>query len=230
MAILKLYNDEKVIELLNDDADMENPLDSWSFDGNNGLSTDRTLFLLITENRKTFWRSIHIRYNMMNDKFYIDNISHEEYFEIATQGMTYDTTTGDALSTINPKGRYLTLTDPTSTHAVPLYNNKFNCLVKDIKIKDIPDKDLIEKYSAQWDYFMESAPMMKNDYIKLYGNKETYIASMTEPLFYNAFVSNETGWLEQGDENQVQWILTFRERFINNLPKNTKLRVYNFTK
>ena len=82
MAILKLYNDEKVIELLNDDADMENPLDSWSFDGNNGLSTDRTLFLLITENRKTFWRSIHIRYNMMNDKFYIDNISHEEYFEI----------------------------------------------------------------------------------------------------------------------------------------------------
>lgn len=82
MAVLKLYNDEKVIELLNDDTDMENPLDSWSFDGNNGLSTDRTLFLLVTEHDRTFWRSIHIRYNMMNDKFYIDNLSHEEYFEI----------------------------------------------------------------------------------------------------------------------------------------------------
>jgi hypothetical protein len=157
-------------------------------------------------------------------------MSDEEYFEIATQGMIYDTTTGDALSTINPKGRYLTLMDPTSAHAVPLYNNKFNCLVKDIKIKDTPDKDLIEKYSAQWDYFMESAPMTKNDYIKLYGNKETYIAAMMEPFFYNAFVSNETGWVEQGDENQVQWIIKFRERFINNLPINTPLRVYNFTK
>jgi hypothetical protein len=51
-----------------------------------------------------------------------------------------------------------------------------------------------------------------------------------EPFFYNAFVSNETGWVEQGDENQVQWILKFRERFINNLPINTPLRVYNFTK
>lgn len=91
MAVLKLYNDEKVIELLNDESDMENPLDSWSFDGNNGLSTDRTLFLLVTEHDRTFWRSIHIRYNMMNDRFYINNLSHrfyinnlshEEYFEI----------------------------------------------------------------------------------------------------------------------------------------------------
>ena len=64
----------------------------------------------------------------------------------------------------------------------------------------------------------------------MYGDRETYISVMMESLFYNAFVSNETGWLEQGDENQIQWILTFRERFINNLPKNTPLRVYNFTK
>ena len=157
-------------------------------------------------------------------------MSDEEYFETATQGMTYDKRTGDALSTINPKGRYLTLTDPTTTSAVPLCEDKFKCLGKELKIDNIPNKDLVEKYAKQWDYFMESAPMVKDDYIKLYGNRETYIATMSEPLFYNAFVSNETGWVEQGDENQVQWILKFRERFINNLPINTPLRVYNFTK
>ena len=51
---------------------------------------------------------------------------------------------------------------------------------------------------------------------------------MTEPLFYNAFVSNETGWLEQTPTNQIEWVLTFREKFIDNLDKETDLKVYNF--
>ena len=89
---------------------------------------------------------------------------------------------------------------------------------------------MVEQYSKQWDSFMSGPQFSKNDFIRMYGDRETYISVMMESLFYNAFVSNETGWLEQGDENQIQWILTFRERFINNLPKNTPLRVYNFTK
>ena len=82
MAILKIYNDEQVVELLNDDCDTENPYDSWRFDGNNGLCTDRTLFLYVEENNRRFWRSIHIRYNMANDHFYVNNYHHEEYSEI----------------------------------------------------------------------------------------------------------------------------------------------------
>lgn len=156
-------------------------------------------------------------------------MSDEEYFESATQGMTYDKNTGDALSTINPKGRYSVLMEPSPTCALPLLDDKFQCLVKDIKIKETT-RELIEEYSKQWDYFMEGVPMIKDDYLKLYGNRETYIAIMSEPFFYNAFVSNETGWVEQGDENQIQWVLKFRERFINNLPITTLLRVYNFTR
>ena len=82
MAVLKLYNDEKVIELLNDEADTQQPYDSWSFDGNCGLQIERTLFLLIEEGGKRFWRSIDIRYNMTNSKFYINNLCHEDRFEI----------------------------------------------------------------------------------------------------------------------------------------------------
>lgn len=82
MAVLKLYNDEKVIELLNDEADVNRPYDSWNFDGDCGLQTERSLFLLIEEGSKRFWRSIDIRYNMSNSKFYINNLCHEDGFEI----------------------------------------------------------------------------------------------------------------------------------------------------
>lgn len=159
----------------------------------------------------------------------MQEMTDEEYFDMATQGMTYDEKTGDALTTINPKGRFLTISDPTLETAIPLCGKKFQCKVCDLTKKNI-DPKLISEYSKQWDNFMDSPSFLKNDYLKLYGDRETYIATMTEPLFYNAFVSNETGWLEQGDENQVQWVLTFKERFINNLPKDTLLRVYNFTK
>lgn len=159
----------------------------------------------------------------------IQEMNDEEYFEFATQGMEYDQKTGDALTTINPKGRFLTLTEPTINSAIPLCGEKFQCKVSDLIEKKADDK-LIKEYSKQWDDLMKTAPMVKNNYVKLYGDKDTYVATMTEPLFYNAFVSNETGWLEQGDENQVQWVLSFKERFINKLSKNTTLKVYNFTK
>ena len=159
----------------------------------------------------------------------MNEMTDEEYFETATTGMIYDKKTGDALTTINPNGKYLTLSEPTLNSAMPLCGNKFQCLAGDIT-SIVPDGKMIEQYSKQWDSFMSGPQFNKNDFIRMYGDRETYISVMMESLFYHAFVSNETGWLEQGDENQIQWILTFRERFINNLPKNTPLRVYNFTK
>ena len=72
--------------------------------------------------------------------------------------------------------------------------------------------------------------MVKESLISRYGNKETYVKVMMEPMFYNAFVSEETGWLEQSDEDQIQWVINFRERFIKNLSEDTNLRVYNFKK
>ena len=47
-------------------------------------------------------------------------------------------------------------------------------------------------------------------------------------LFYNAFVSEETGWIEQAEEDQEKWVLTFYDRFIKPLPETTKLKIYNF--
>lgn len=159
----------------------------------------------------------------------IQEMTDEEYFEVVTQGMIYDEKTGNALTTINPNGKYLALSEPTPKSAVPLIGDKFQCFVGDV-LSIIPDPKLIEQYSRQWDSFMNESYHNKNEFINRYGNKETFISVMIAPFFYNAFVSNDTGWLEQGNEDQIQWILNFKKRFIEKLPLNTKLKILNFTK
>lgn len=159
----------------------------------------------------------------------MEEMTDEEYFEEATRGMTYDKNTGNALTTFNPNGKYVKINDATIETAIPLIGNNFQCFVQDLPDKNVND-EVVEKYSKHWDTIMCDSKHIKDNYINTYQDKDTYIKVMTEPLFYNAFVSEETGWLEQSDENQVQWVLNFRDRFIKNLPKNTILKVYNFNR
>ena len=158
----------------------------------------------------------------------IQEMTDEEYFEYATKDMKYDKKTGDALSTINPKGKYNLLSEADKENAMPLIGDSFQCKVKDLPIIVKNDEEL-EKLSEHWKKMMENEDM-KQKYIETYIDEETYISVMSEPFFYNAFVSEQTGWLEQGDENQIEWVLNFRRRFIENLSENTILKVYNFTK
>lgn len=158
----------------------------------------------------------------------IQEMTDEEYFEYATKDMKYDKKTGDALSDFNPKGKYKQLLEPTLDNALPLLNNSFQC--KAFELPDIKKNDEIKNYSDHWNNVMSSSSDLKEIYLFNYKNKETFLSVMAEPLFYNAFVSEETGWVEQGDEDQIQWVLNFRKRFIQNLSENTILKVYNFTK
>lgn len=122
----------------------------------------------------------------------------EEFFEEITQGYYYDEKTGDALTDVNPNGKWLSLEIPTVDSAVPLFNSKttpFEGIRKDV----IPDIDSDKK-------------------------------NINNALFYNAFVSSETGWIDELDENTEQWVMSFYDRFIKNLPSDTKLKVYNFTR
>ena len=121
----------------------------------------------------------------------------EEFFEELTKGYYYDEETGDAMTDINPLGKWFTLETPTVDTAVPLFNN------------DSPFEGV------------------KNDVISDIDSTQKNIHNA---LFYNAFVSTETGWVEEADENSEQWVLSFYDRFIKNLPNDTKLKVYNFTR
>ena len=87
----------------------------------------------------------------------LTEMTDEEYFEEATKGMTYDEKTGNALSTVNPNGRYKILQEPTIDTALPLIDGKFECFVKDIKnISKNIDNEKKEFYESFWDDAMLS--------------------------------------------------------------------------
>lgn len=160
----------------------------------------------------------------------IEESTDEEYFESATKGMIFDNQTGDALTTINPNGKYRIIKEPSADTAVPLINEKFQCNVSELPPYKV-DEFLKSKYEEHWDHVMKNgAKMAKDSLLQTYGNKEMYVNVMIEPMFYNAFVSNETGWVEPNYDEQNEWVLTFRDRFIKKLSKNTKLKVYNFAR
>lgn len=157
----------------------------------------------------------------------IEEMTDEEYFESVTNGMTFDEKNGDAILTINPNGKYNSIQDATLETALPLKDNLFECTVKDV-INKTATKEDIEKNSEHWDYIMNCSPIIKNQYLAQYKDKETYVKVMSEPFFYNAFVSEKTGWLEPLYDEQIQWVLNFKERFIDNLNEDITLKVYNF--
>ena len=72
----------------------------------------------------------------------IQEMTDEEYFEYATKDMKYDKKTGDALSTINPKGKYNLLSEADKENAMPLIGDSFQCKVKDLPIIVKNDEEL----------------------------------------------------------------------------------------
>lgn len=173
-------------------------------------------------------------YSMFNDFLSlklqdIEEMTDEEYFESVTEGMIFDKENGNALISINPNGKFSSIKNATIETALPLKGDFFECKVKDV-INKTATIDDIERNSEHWDRIMESAPMVKKQYLEQYGNKDTYVKVMSEPFFYNAFVSENTGWVEPSCNEQLEWILNFKERFINNLHEEIILKVYNFTR
>lgn len=147
----------------------------------------------------------------------IQDMTDEEYFEEITKNMTYDELTGDAISTINPNGKYQFLGPMPSDAISPFGDNIFEGTVADLlkyEFGDVEKKIALENF----DELQELSPFKSH---------EEYVEFQTS-FFTNAFVSKETGWLQQIDEDQVQWGITFQKRFIEPLPLNTKIKIMQF--
>lgn len=173
-------------------------------------------------------------FSMFNDiiRFKIEEteeMTDEEYFDSVTNGMIIDKETGDAFITINPNGMYMELSEATLETALPLKDNMFECKAKDVFNKMATIED-VEKYSTYWDNVMRTPSVTRSNYIEQYKDKETYVKLMSSPFFYNAFLSEETGWVEQPLDKQMEWVFNFKENFIDKLDENITLRVYNFTR
>ena len=125
-----------------------------------------------------------------------EEMTPEEFFQHFTSNpmFSYDDE-GNAITDVNPDGKYSIIYEPTPDTAVPLFEGELATPFYGLRSDAIANPEKV---------------------------------TINNAVFYNAFVSEETGWKEQADEDQEKWVLSFYDRFIKPLPPTTKLKVYNF--
>ena len=98
------------------------------------------------------------------------------------------------------------------------YKGAWEVVVEGRKPKDEQEQLIYDNMKNREAYFMK------------YGDKKTYIISNTAFWGY-AFLSEKEGWKElEPNINQFVWVSQFYNRFIEPLPDNTLLTIYECTK
>ncbi len=170
----------------------------------------------------------------------IENQTDDDFYFDLTADYEYDKGTGDALTTENPNGKW------SSYRLGKLFSVPF--MLKDgtetfqAKKGDI-NWELMhlhggEIYARAWEMVMEGSEP-QNDYEKQiydnmkartayfekFGTKENYVLGNTAFWGY-AFVS-KNGWVELEEEmDQFVWVRNFYPLFIESLPDDTLLTIY----
>ena len=170
----------------------------------------------------------------------IQNQSPEEFYLDLTDEYEHDEKTGDALTRENPDGKWSSYR-LGKLFSVPFVLNDgtetFQAKKGDIdwSVMHLHGGDI---YRRAWEMVMEGSEP-HNDYEKQiynnmkertayfekFGTKENYVLGNTAFWGY-AFVS-KNGWLElEDDMDQFVWVKNFYEMFIDPLPDDTLLTIY----
>lgn len=162
-----------------------------------------------------------------------------------TNGYDIDQTTGNAVSTENPNGKYDTC-KVGGRWAIPLITNDgkevYSALKKEIDFSSLHLANTLP-YEVAWETVVEGRKPanekeetiyenMKNrtTYFQQFKNKKAYVSWSTAFWAY-AFV-DKNGWLEcdGGFDQQIDWVENFYDRFIKKLKKNDKITIYECTR
>lgn len=168
----------------------------------------------------------------------------EAFFDGFTEDFDHDAD-GNAISTINPKGKWAFYQNGK------LFSVPFTTIdgreVYQARKGDVDWKRMHlygqEVYERAWEMVMEGSKP-ENDYEKTifenmknrtayfsnFADKKTYVTYSTAFWGY-AFLSEENGWteLEEGVE-PFDWVSTFYEKFIKPLPDDTLLTIFECKK
>lgn len=167
----------------------------------------------------------------------------EEFYYDLTEEYEHDENTGDAITTENPNGKWLSYR-LGKLFSIPFITNDgkevFQAKKGDVNwgLMHLHGQ---EPYIRAWEMVMDgSKPTtefeeqiyknMKNrtTYFEKYGTKDNYVLCSTAFWGY-AFVS-KNGWLGLDDDmDQFEWVRNYYERFIEPLPNNTLLTIYECT-
>jgi hypothetical protein len=174
----------------------------------------------------------------------IESQAPEEFYLDLTEDYERDKETGDALTTENPDGKWssyrlgklfsipFVLNDGTETfqarkgdinwelmhlHGGEIYGRAWEMVMEGSEPANDHERQIFENMRARTAYFEK------------YGTKENYILVNTAFWAY-AFVTKD-GWLElEDDMDQFQWVGRFYETFIDPLPDDTLLTIYECVK
>lgn len=174
----------------------------------------------------------------------IKSQSPADFFIDLTEDYTHDPETGDALTNENPQGKWATYR-LGKLFSIPFVLNDgsetFQARKGDINWS-LMHLHGGEIYARAWEMVMEGSKPeneyeeqiydnMKNRtvYFQKYGSKENYVLGNTAFWGY-AFVS-KNGWVElEDDMDQFEWVGQFYDRFIEPLPDDTLLTIYECRK
>lgn len=174
----------------------------------------------------------------------IESQTPEEFFIDLTADYEHDPKTGDAVTKENPVGKWSSyrlgklfsipfiLNDGTETfqarkgninwelmhlHGGEIYARAWEMVMEGSEPVNDYEKQIHENMKARTAYFEK------------FGTKENYVLSNTAFWAY-AFVT-KNGWLElEDDMDQFQWVGKFYETFVDPLPDDTLLTIYECTK
>ena len=174
----------------------------------------------------------------------IENQTPEEFYLDLTYDYEHDPETGDAVTKENPDGRWssyrmgklfsvpFVLHDGTETfqakkkdidwsvmhlHGDEIYRRAWEMVMENSKPTNDYEEQIYKNMNARTAYFEK------------FGSKENYVLVNTAFWGY-AFVS-KNGWIElEEDMNQFEWVKTFYDNFIDTLPEETLLTIYECTK
>ena len=174
----------------------------------------------------------------------IRNQSPAEFFLDLTEDYEHDPETGDAITKENENGRWSSY-QMGKLFSVPFVlkdgTEAFQARKKDINW-ELMHLHGGEIYERAWEMVMEGKnpeteyeeqiyKNMKNRtaYFEKFGTKENYVLGNTSFWGY-AFVT-KTGWIELEDSmDQFVWVRNFYESFIDPLPDDTLLTIYECVK
>lgn len=174
----------------------------------------------------------------------IKHQSPAEFYLDLTEDYDHDPETGDAMTTENPDGKWSTyrmgklfsvpfiLNDGSETFQAK--KGEINWSLMHLHGGEIYARAwemVMEGSKPENDYETQIYENMKNRtaYFQKYGSKENYVLGNTAFWGY-AFVS-KNGWTElEDDMDQFVWVRTFYENFIEPLPEDTLLTIYECRK
>lgn len=170
----------------------------------------------------------------------VTNENDVQFYLDYTEGYDYDDKTGDAISDVNPDGKW-SVCNVGKIFSVPFITKEGKEVFSEMKGN--VDWKLMhlhgsEIYETTWDVVMGGKTPeteiekkvyenMKNrtGYFQKFGSKEMYVASNTAFWCY-AYV-DKNGWVELEDgQDQFEWMVDFYDRFIEPLPDDTMLTIF----